>query len=509
MAAKKRAAKKRIVAIVGSVTKGRSFISWLGNYVTGSDTVLQEIGSEGDVDVFINSPGGSVFAGFEILNALNVAIEQGRAVTIYVSPLAASIASYISCGVKGAKVYLSDNAKLMFHAPWTGIVGSKSQFRDTADLLEQMEGDIASAVESRGAVAEPGWFETGRATFISAKDAVRLKLADAVRLPPADLIAYVVNKQTPPRQKQQTAVVAEKSVNVTNGEVPTENMFEYDYMKIAASIEFKGYIEQLCREHYEDETLVVLDVGPGVARLRKSNGNQMSLKFTEDPLNIVSINWESASTAANASEAQQPENDDMKTLKTDKTDANPVDAAPNAAAFETAAPAAPSAGIVLDDPKNGDDAFVDGETCGGIVAIAPISPSDAAHAEEPTAPVDAASEQSAAPVAEAPKAPKAEEPKTEVVSDSGLTPDMVAFAKANYDKQKAEYIRTIKANEKNAFDDNELNAMSMISLEKLASLAASESVPNGAGGPKADNSLVNHTVPSKTPNSGTLPPPGF
>ena len=86
---------------------------------------------------------------------------------------------------------------------------------------------------------------------------------------------------------------------------------------------------------------------------------------------------------------------------------------------------------------------------------------------------------------------------------------MVAFAKANYDKQKAEYIRTIKANEKNAFDDNELNAMSMISLEKLASLAASESVPNGAGGPKADNSLVNHTVPSKTSNSGTLPPPGF
>ena len=80
--------------------------------VQGSESVLSQIGDSGDIDIYVNSQGGSVFAGFEIVNALNAAVTQGRAVTFYVSALAASIASYITSGVKGARVVMSDNAKL-------------------------------------------------------------------------------------------------------------------------------------------------------------------------------------------------------------------------------------------------------------------------------------------------------------------------------------------------------------------------------------------------------------
>ena len=127
----------RKVLIVGTVVNGRSgYSGWYGR-CAGSESVIEEIGSEGDIDVYINSPGGSVFAGFEMVNAFNAARDAGREVTIYVSAMAASIASYIACGVKGAKVYMSSNAKMMFHAPWTFVLGSKDELRDTSNLLEK------------------------------------------------------------------------------------------------------------------------------------------------------------------------------------------------------------------------------------------------------------------------------------------------------------------------------------------------------------------------------------
>ena len=116
---------KNRAAIVGPVITGPSFYSSLFGYLTGSDTVINDLGREGDVDIYVNSPGGSVFAGFEIVNAINAIVASGRKVTFYISSMAASIASYITTGAKGAKVVMAENGKLMYHAPWVYAAGTK------------------------------------------------------------------------------------------------------------------------------------------------------------------------------------------------------------------------------------------------------------------------------------------------------------------------------------------------------------------------------------------------
>ena len=270
---------KRFVAIVGSVVSGRSGDGWYGR-CTGSDTVLKAIGASGDVEVYVNSPGGSVFAGFTIINAFNAATAAGRSVTIYISAMAASIASYISSGVSGAKVYVSPNSKLMFHAPWTSVEGSRTQLLDAAELLAKMEDDIVAAVESRGAKADKEWFATGRAKWLSAKEAIEAKLADGIANAPSDLLAYVTSDAALGYTTRENAKFADMS------RLDAEDRY-------AASSSFEGMLEQMCGDRFGGD-VEVSEVGNWTFKAAKKDGSAMLLKYRSDAANIVAIDWDSA-----------------------------------------------------------------------------------------------------------------------------------------------------------------------------------------------------------------------
>ena len=284
MAGKKKNDGRNRIGIVGGIVSGKSYNGWFGRY-TGSETVLSQIGDSGDIDIYVNSQGGSVFAGFEIVNALNAAVTQDRAVTFYVSALAASIASYITSGVKGAKVVMSDNAKLMFHAPWSCVCGSKDQLKDAADLLGKMEDDIVSAVEARGAKAEPDWFSAGRMKWFSAKEAVKNKLADEIGNPPSDLISYLTEQDK--NGGSYTSLYSDSS-----SDKPGYTAGKTELERFAAQTELKSYIASLCEEHFDD--IQAVEVERDNIRLAHKDGSFSLLNYENDPLNIVNVNWESA-----------------------------------------------------------------------------------------------------------------------------------------------------------------------------------------------------------------------
>lgn len=95
-------------------------------------------GVEGkNLNIYINSGGGSVFAGMAIYNMLKR--HQGFK-TVYVDGLAASISSVIA--LAGDKVVVPSNAFLMIHKPWNGIYGNANDFRKMADDLDAIEQGI-------------------------------------------------------------------------------------------------------------------------------------------------------------------------------------------------------------------------------------------------------------------------------------------------------------------------------------------------------------------------------
>ena len=98
---------------------------------------LNEIKDSKNLDIYINSGGGSVFAGLSIYHQIKRFSAQK---TVKVDGLAASIASVIA--LSGDKVIIPATAQFMIHAPWSWMAGNASDFRKMADDLDKIETSI-------------------------------------------------------------------------------------------------------------------------------------------------------------------------------------------------------------------------------------------------------------------------------------------------------------------------------------------------------------------------------
>lgn len=131
-----------------------------------------------EVDIYLNSPGGFVFAGNEIINAINDATARGVRITLTVGAYAASIAAAIVAQARGVTVRAHRNSKLMFHGAYSVTVGGEQMHRDEADLLARINADIKQALLARG--ADPArveeWFAEGRHGWINATEALAIGL---------------------------------------------------------------------------------------------------------------------------------------------------------------------------------------------------------------------------------------------------------------------------------------------------------------------------------------------
>jgi Protease subunit of ATP-dependent Clp proteases len=99
-----------------------------------------------DINVYINSGGGSVFAGLAIYNILNRHALKNT-VKVYVDGLAGSIASVIAFA-GSEKPHIPSNAFLMVHNPWTRADGNAVDLRKIADDLEQIKVGLLNVYEA-------------------------------------------------------------------------------------------------------------------------------------------------------------------------------------------------------------------------------------------------------------------------------------------------------------------------------------------------------------------------
>lgn len=131
----------------------------------------------GEIEVQISSPGGDVFAGVAIYNALRA---HPARITTRVDGVAASIASVIAQA--GDHRVMLGGAQMMIHEAFGGAIGSAAELRDFADLLERQNENIAAiyAARSGGDVEDFKARLAAGDTWLTAAEAVDLGLADEV-----------------------------------------------------------------------------------------------------------------------------------------------------------------------------------------------------------------------------------------------------------------------------------------------------------------------------------------
>ncbi len=114
--------------------------------VTAKDFIadLKKIANVKKITLSINSPGGSVFDGFAIFNALKA---TGADITVQVIGIAASMASVIA--MVGKKIEMPANSMMMVHNAISGVYGDAENLRDVADVLDKIDNSIVATYVAR------------------------------------------------------------------------------------------------------------------------------------------------------------------------------------------------------------------------------------------------------------------------------------------------------------------------------------------------------------------------
>lgn len=128
------------------------------------------------IHVHINSPGGQMFDGLAIYNALK---SHPSEVTTIVDALAASAASFIAQG--GDKILMARNSTMMIHDASGLAYGNAEDMHQMADLLDKMSDNIADIYAQRAGGTAEEWRAMMKAeTWYTGTEAVDAKLADSV-----------------------------------------------------------------------------------------------------------------------------------------------------------------------------------------------------------------------------------------------------------------------------------------------------------------------------------------
>lgn len=143
-------------------------------------TELRAVAAD-SIDLHLNSPGGDVYDGVAIYNAIR---SNPANVTVYVDGLAASIASVIA--MAGDKVVMAPTATMMIHDAWGLCVGNAADMRDMAGQLDMCSYSIATIYHDKAQQGVKTWRARMQdETWYSADEAVAAKLADSVQKFPA------------------------------------------------------------------------------------------------------------------------------------------------------------------------------------------------------------------------------------------------------------------------------------------------------------------------------------
>ena len=163
---------KRILLLDGEISDE----TWWGDEVTPQMFRSELNATEGDIDLWINSPGGDCYAAAQIYNML---MEYPGEVTVKIDGIAASAASVVA--MAGSTVEISPLGLLMLHNPMTVSIGDTHEMERTITFLSEIKESIINAYEIKTGLSRAKISRLMDAeTWMNAKKAVELGFADSV-----------------------------------------------------------------------------------------------------------------------------------------------------------------------------------------------------------------------------------------------------------------------------------------------------------------------------------------
>ena len=163
---------ERILFLNGTIAEE----SWFDDEVTPALFKDELNSGEGDITVWINSPGGDCIAAAQIYNML---MDYKVNVTVKIDGIAASAASVIA--MAGNKVIVSPVSMIMIHNPATIAAGDTAEMQKAIAMLDEVKESIINAYEIKTGLSRARLSHLMDAeTWMDANSAIELGFADEI-----------------------------------------------------------------------------------------------------------------------------------------------------------------------------------------------------------------------------------------------------------------------------------------------------------------------------------------
>lgn len=163
--------KDRIIILSGEID------DTLANSVVAELLYLDSINHD-EINLYINSPGGSITAGMAIFDTMNFI--QSDVSTICIGMAASMAAFLLSCGKKGKRFALP-NSEIMIHQPLGGIQGQATEIKIAAERILKLKHKLNSILsKNTNQPLEKIEKDTERDYFLEAEEALDYGLIDKI-----------------------------------------------------------------------------------------------------------------------------------------------------------------------------------------------------------------------------------------------------------------------------------------------------------------------------------------
>lgn len=150
--------------------------TWFGDEVTPKQFKSELFNESGDISIWINSPGGDVFAASQIYNML---MDYKGHVTVKIDGIAASAASVIA--MAGGEVLMSPVSMMMIHNPMTIAFGDTDEMKKAIQMLGEVKESIINAYELKTGLPRTKLSNLMDAeSWFNSKKALELGFADGI-----------------------------------------------------------------------------------------------------------------------------------------------------------------------------------------------------------------------------------------------------------------------------------------------------------------------------------------
>ena len=164
--------KDRIIFIDGEIDDA------VASLVVAQLLFLESEDPDKDINIYINSPGGSISAGMAIYDTMNYI--RPDICTICIGMAASMGAFLLSSGTKG-KRYVLPNAEVMIHQPLGGAQGQATEIQIAAEHILKLKDKLNRILaKNTGQTLKKIIQDTDRDNFLDAKEAVEYGLVDKI-----------------------------------------------------------------------------------------------------------------------------------------------------------------------------------------------------------------------------------------------------------------------------------------------------------------------------------------